>query len=97
MKLSDLIRDEIEKNKDGVLAPIVENLSKYLAKELRNRDYASVIWVYDKDKEEVNENHAFVYYERKVALLAWIREQGFRWENGYCWRSGANTGIHVRL
>lgn len=90
MNLSDIIRENIHKNKDGVLAPIIENLQKYLAKELEEREEAYIRWFYKPEEEEVNKNHAFVYYTRRVALLAWLTEQGFRYRH-------VNYGINVYL
>ena len=79
------------------MEPIVEELSKYLAKELKNNEYAHIHWEYEKSKEEVNENHAFVYYERKVALYGWLVEQGFTYRNAVCHLNGQITGINVSL
>lgn len=97
MALADFIRQERESCKDKVMAPIVESLSKYLAKELKDHDEAHIHWEYKKEKEEIDEHHAFVYYERKVALLGWLCEQGFHYRDSFCHLNGQITGIRVYL
>lgn len=97
MTLSNFIREEIQNGIDQTLAPIIENLSKYLVKELRENTEATIRWEYEEEDEEVNEDRAFVYYKRKVALIAWLREQGFCIRNATCFLSGAITGIKVSL
>ena len=97
MTLADLIREQRQDCRSTVMEPIVEGLSKYLAKELKNHEYAHIHWEYEKSKEEVNENHAFVYYERKVALCEWLKEQGFTYRNAVCHLNGQITGINVSI
>ena len=79
------------------MEPIVEGLSKYLAKELKNHEYAHIHWEYEKEKEEVGEDRAWVYYERKVALCEWLKEQGFTYRNAVCHLNGQITGINVSI
>ena len=95
MTLAEFIKEERQNSQDGVMAPIVEGLSKYLAKELKNNEYARIRWEYQKEKEEVNDDHAFVYYKRKVALYGWLIEQGFRYQDSICHLNGQITGIRV--
>lgn len=97
MTLSDFIREQNQNSRNYVMAPIVEGLSEYLANELKTRDHAHIHWEYDKKKEEVTKNHAFVYYERKVALVGWLEEQGFRVRDAFCHLNGQITGINVSL
>jgi hypothetical protein len=97
MTLSDFIRQKRQDCQNEVIEPILEALEAYLAKELTSRDYAHIHLEYKQEKEEVNEDHAFVYYERKVALCAWLREQGFRYRDAICHLNGQITGINVSL
>lgn len=95
MKLTDFIRQERESCKDEVLAPIIEGLAKYLAKELKDNEGAGIRWVYEEKEEKVDENVAFVYYKRKVALYGWLSEQGFNHRDSFCHLNGQITGIKV--
>ena len=97
MTLAEFIRGQRQDCRNAVIEPIVEELSKYLAKELKNHEHAYVRWVYEKSMEDVNENHAFVYYERKVALYGWLSEQGFTYWDAVCHLNGQITGIKVSL
>ena len=97
MTLADFIREQRQDCRSEVMRPIVEGLSVYLEKVLKNREHAHIHWEYEKEKESVNEDHAFVYYERKVALCDWLTEQGFRYWNSICHLNGQITGINVSL
>lgn len=97
MTLSDFIREQRQDCRSAVMEPIVEGLSNYLAKELKTHEKAHIHWEYEKSKEEVNENCASVYYERKVALYGWLTEQGFHFRDAVCHLNGQITGINVSL
>lgn len=47
MKLAEFIREQQQSCQGEVLEPIIEALSKYLVKELKDRDYAYIRWEYD--------------------------------------------------
>ena len=97
MALADFIRQERESCMGTVMEPIVEGLSKYLAKELKDKTTAHIHWEYDKEKEQVDESRAWVYYKRKVALLGWLRGQGFHYRDAICHLNGQITGINVYI
>lgn len=97
MTLAEFIREERQDCRSAVVEPIVEGLSKYLVKQLKDNEYAHIHWEYEKIKEDVNEDHARVYYGRKVALFGWLVEQGFTYRNAVCHLNGQITGINVSL
>ena len=97
MALSDYIKEQRQDCQNAIMEPIVENLSKYLVNELRTNRHAHIHWVYKKEKERVDEDYAFVYYTRKVALCDWLIEEGFRYRDAVCDLNGQVTGINVSL
>ncbi len=97
MTLAELIKEQRQDCRSAVMEPIVEGLSKYLAKKLKNNEEVNIRWVYQKIDEKVNEEYAFVYYERKVAVCDWLREQGFSYRTSVCHLNGQITGIKVSI
>ena len=97
MTLADFIKAQRQDCRSTVMEPIVEGLSNYLAKKLKDHTDAYIRWEYEKEKEEVCEDRAFVYYKRKDALCDWLTEQGFRYRDAVCRLNGQITGITVSL
>lgn len=96
--LADLIREELQK--EDILKDIKEPLIKAMTAQFKKQGYAHIHWGYETlygDKDEFGEYITVLDKgRRKVELLKWLSEQGFRCETTYNIR-GAINGINVTL